>query len=404
MTKNLIWKLLRQHVSIPQIAGFFMASLMGMTIVLLAWQFYRDVEPVLIADDAFMRSDFLVVSKKVGTAQTLSGRQLTFSAEEQEDLQRQGFVEKVGAFVEADFKVDASMSIGGERVFNSEMPIESVPDDFVDIAKTDWRYDEATHTVPLLLPRSYIAMYNFGFARSRSLPKVSEGIVSTITFDIVVRGNGQQEQYRGRVIGFSSRLNSILVPQAFMQQCNSRFAQAGDQRPTRLLVSTGNLAKDNITQYLEDHGYDIEDDRLQTEKTTFFLRLMITIVMFVGLVISLLSFYILMLSIYLLVQKNTEKLQNLLLIGYTTSQTARPYQLLTLLLNVAVLAVALLIVGILRMQYLRTIAALFPDVRTGSFLPALALGVVLLLLVTFLNLLAIRHKIKGMANVARVSR
>ena len=401
MSKNLVWKLLRQHVSIPQLAGFFMASLVGMTIVLLAWQFYRDVEPVLTADDTFMRNDFLVVSKKIGTAQTLSGRQLTFSPAEQEDLQRQRFIEKVGAFIEADFKVDASMSIGGERVFNSEMPIESVPDDFVDIAETDWCYDEATRTVPLLLPRSYIAMYNFGFARSRSLPKVSEGIVSTIMFDIVVRGNGQQEQYRGRVIGFSSRLNSILVPQAFMQQCNARFAPDSDQQPTRLLVSTGNLAEDNITQYLEDHGYDIEDDRLQTEKTTFFLRLMITVVMVIGLVISLLSFYILMLSIYLLVQKNTEKLQNLLLIGYTTSQTARPYQLLTLLLNAAVLVVALLIVYIVRMQYLRTLVALFPDVRTGSFLPAVVLGVVLLLFVTTVNQLAIRRKVKGVAKSGR---
>ena len=59
MSKNLVWKLLRQHVSIPQLAGFFMASLVGMTIVLLAWQFYRDVEPVLTADDTFMRNDFL---------------------------------------------------------------------------------------------------------------------------------------------------------------------------------------------------------------------------------------------------------------------------------------------------------------------------------------------------------
>ena len=128
---------------------------------------------------------------------------------------------------------------------------------------------------------------------------------------------------------------------------------------------------------------------------------MITVVMVIGLVISLLSFYILMLSIYLLVQKNTEKLQNLLLIGYTTSQTARPYQLLTLLLNAAVLVVALLIVYIVRMQYLRTLAALFPDVRTGSFLPAVVLGVVLLLFVTTVNQLAIRRKVKGVAKSGR---
>ena len=55
---NLVWKLLRQHLSIPQMAGFFFANLFGMIIVLLSVQFYHDVIPVFTAEDSFMRSDF----------------------------------------------------------------------------------------------------------------------------------------------------------------------------------------------------------------------------------------------------------------------------------------------------------------------------------------------------------
>ena len=43
---NLVWKLLRQHISIPQFVGFFFANLFGMLIVLLGFQFYKDVLPV----------------------------------------------------------------------------------------------------------------------------------------------------------------------------------------------------------------------------------------------------------------------------------------------------------------------------------------------------------------------
>ena len=39
----LVWKLLRQHISIGQLAGFFLANLFGMMIVLLSMQFYKDV-------------------------------------------------------------------------------------------------------------------------------------------------------------------------------------------------------------------------------------------------------------------------------------------------------------------------------------------------------------------------
>ena len=42
---RLVWKLLRQHISVGQLAGFFLANLFGMMIVLLSVQFYRDVLP-----------------------------------------------------------------------------------------------------------------------------------------------------------------------------------------------------------------------------------------------------------------------------------------------------------------------------------------------------------------------
>ena len=120
---------------------------------------------------------------------------------------------------------------------------------------------------------------------------------------------------------------------------------------------------------------------------------MVTMVMIVGLIISVLSFYILMLSIYLLVQKNSSKLENLLLIGYKPTQVARPYQLLTVGLNVSVLLIALLVLFFVRNYYMDIIETLFPDMEDGSMLPAFGLGVALLVLVSLCNLVVIRNKI-----------
>ena len=52
---TLVWKLLRQHISIGQLAGFFLANLFGMMIVLLSVQFYKDVIPVFTEGDSFMK-------------------------------------------------------------------------------------------------------------------------------------------------------------------------------------------------------------------------------------------------------------------------------------------------------------------------------------------------------------
>lgn len=390
---NLVWKLLRKHISMPQFAGFAFANLFGMLIVLLGYQFYCDVLPVFTSKDSFMKADYLIVSKKIGAASTLSGRTNTFNGSEVDELSNQKFVKKTGKFTSTEYKVNANMGINGQPVLSSELFFESVPDDFVDVALTDWKYAEGSRDVPIILPRTYINMYNFGFAQARSLPKISDGLVGMIDFRIYIHGNGHQDEYKGRVIGFSNRLNTILVPQAFMDWSNSYYAPDSKSEPTRLIVEVGNPADENITKYLDKKGYEVDDDKLQSEKTTYFLRMIVSVVMIIGIIISVLSFYILMLSIYLLVQKNTAKLENLLLIGYSPLRVALPYEMLTLGLNAFVLIVALIIISFVREYYLDVIMTLFPQIDEGSMWPAILLGLSLFIIVSVINQIAIYRKI-----------
>lgn len=391
---NLVWKLLRQHLSIPQMAGFFFANLFGMIIVLLSVQFYQDVIPVFTAEDSFMRSDFLIVNKKIGTASTISGSSNTFNQTEVDDLAQQPFVSRMGKFTNANYKADVSMRVNGASVLNNgEISFESIPDSFVDTPLRNWNYQPGEKTIPIILPRIYLTMYNFGFAQTHALPKLSDGLVGMIDFHIFVHGKHREAQFKGKVIGFSNRLSSILVPQAFMDWSNDTFAPGETHAPTRLIVQVNNPSDPQFTKYLDQKGYEIENDKLNTEKTTYFLRLLVTMVVGVGLVISALSFYILMLSIYLLVQKNTHKLENLLLIGYRPAQVALPYQMLTIGLNLLIYGLALLAIFFARSYYMDLIETLFPNIEDGNMLPATAVGALLFVLVSLSNYAIIAHKI-----------
>ena len=390
---NLVWKLLRQHISVPQFTGFAFANLFGMLIVLLGYQFYCDVLPVFTSRDSFMKADYLIVSKRIGTASTISGRDNSFNNAEIDDISSQKFIKKIGNFTSTEYKVDAHMGINGQSILSSELFFESVPDEFVDASLKDWKYDEGSREVPIILPRTYINMYNFGFAQSRSLPKISDGLIGMIDFRIYIHGNGHQDEYKGKVIGFSNRLNTILVPQKFMDWSNKYYSPAEKSNPTRLIIEVSNPADENITKYLDDKGYEVDSDKLQSEKTTYFLRMIVMIVMAVGIVISILSFYILMLSIYLLVQKNTSKLENLLLIGYSPIRVAMPYELLTLGLNAIVLIVALLMISFIRNYYMGVIEILFPQIDEGNILPSVILGFILFTFVSIMNFIAIYRKI-----------
>ncbi len=214
-----------------------------------------------------------------------------------------------------------------------------------------------------------------------------------IDLQLQVHANGKAQTFRGKVVAFSSSMTSILVPESFMKWSNETFAPEGETVTTRLLMEVSNPGDKSLMAYFEKNGLEMDSDKLNAEKTTYFLRLIVSMVMVIGIIISALSFYILMLSIYLLVQKNTEKLQNLLLIGYHSSRVALPYQLLTGGLNLLVLLIAIGAVWAIRSYYVDIIAALYPEIGRGSMMPALLLGVALFLIVTLLNVIIIRRKI-----------
>ena len=391
---KLLWKLLRQHISIGQLTGFFLANLFGMSIVLLSIQFYKDVIPVFTEGDSFMKKEYLIVTKKISAIGSFAGKTNIFSEDELKSLQEQRFSKDVGAFTPSQFKVSAGFGMKEAGIsLSTEMFFESVPNKFVDVSLDKWHFDKESRSIPIIIPRSYLNLYNFGFAQSRSLPKLSEGVMGLIQMDIVIKGNGRLEQYKGNIVGFSNRLNTILVPEDFMKWANSEFADENKPQPVRLIVEVDNPADDGIARYFQEKGYEAENDKLDAGKTTYFLRLITGIVMGVGLFISILSFYILMLSIFLLLQKNTVKLESLLLIGYSPVKVAIPYQVLTLGLNLIVLALSIGIVMYMRGMYTEVLTQLFPQMEMSIMWPAYVAGIILFSLVSVINIIAIRKKI-----------
>ena len=391
---RLVWKLLRQHISLPQLAGFFFANLCGMVIVLLSVQFYKDILPVFTEGDSFIKKDYIIVSKKISTLGTFVGKSNTFSDKEVEDIKAQSFTKEVGAFTPSQFKVSAGM--GMEKVglqMSTDMFFESVPDEFVDVNLDKWVFNENKPVIPIIIPRNHLNLYNFGFAQSRSLPQLSEGVMGMVNLDIRISGGGHREVFKGNIVGFSNRLNTILVPETFMRWANENFAPGAKSEPSRLIVEVNNPTDDRIAKYFKDKGYDTEDDKLDAGKTTWFLKVIVGIVLSVGLLISVLSFYILMLSIYLLLQKNTTKLENLLLIGYSPAKVAFPYQLLTLGLNAIVLILSVGVVLYVRSSYMKLIGKLFPQLDEGSMWPAMLVGVLLFAGVSVFNVIAVRRKV-----------
>ena len=124
------------------------------------------------------------------------------------------------------------------------------------------------------------------------------------------------------------------------------------------------------------------------------LNIVMSIVIGIGLIISLLSFFILILSIYLLLQKNTRKLQDLLLLGYSPAEVSGLYVRMVVYVNAAVYVLSVGVMLALRSLYLPYLAAL--GISGSSLLLSAGFGLLIIGLISAGNVVAIRRKVKAL--------
>jgi hypothetical protein len=389
-----MWKLLRKNLSIPQLAGYVLAGFVGLSIILFGVQFYADTQPLYHTNDSFLKPDFLVINKKVSALSALSLVSTTFSEKDIDDLKKQPFVKEIGFFTSSKFGIRVSVSAASFGQFYTEMFFESVPDNFIDVQSEDWRWSDAQNDIPIVIPRTYLTLYNFGFAQAQGLPQVSESLVEKIKLAAIVYGNGRSSNFDARIVGFSDKLNTILAPEAFLKWANREFGAEAATNPSRILVETHNPADPLITKYFGEKKYEIADYRGNTGKAAYFLRLVIMAVLIIGLIITLLALSLMLLSISLLVYKNREKLENLILLGYSRATIAKPYQILGISLTVFMFVLAFAVVCVLRNFYIEKVAVLFDGAdMDSSVMFTFSSGLVLLLVISLINALWIRRKV-----------
>lgn len=390
-----VWQLLRRNISAAQFAGYGVANVVGLAIILTALMFYADATTALGSEekaDPYFSAAFEVLNKEVeGIGLTPSA----FTPAEIDSIRRQPWARRVGEFTSSRFTVNASLDMGG-RGFSTYLFMEAIPDEFFDIRPARWEFDPSRPFIPMVVNREYLALYNFGFAAPQGLPQLSEDVVATVPLSLRLSGAGGSEALmQGGIVGFSSRLNTIAVPQSFMDWANSRFAPGEPPlAPSRLIVETDPRMAAQKDAYLADHGIQTSADRSDAGagRLARFTAIASSVVSAVGIVISLLAVFVLFLSIYLILQKSRERLSRLMLLGYSPADTARPLVRLVASVNLAVTLVALAAMFAARTLWHPALADL--GLGGASVLPELSVAVAFLVIVTGANIVTIRRHLR----------
>lgn len=302
----------------------YMMAMTGLSfaiiLILAAVQLQADYRDLLYSkNNRDSVANFLVINKII-TDQNLGATGLTES--EIKDLQNQSYVESVGLLTPSRFK--ASIQSASDRFpFYTDIAFESVPKEFIDITAKDWTWNENAMFIPIIAPNMFLDFYNFQFSFSQNLPQLTQQVVKMIVFKVNVYGPNGMVTFNGRVVGFSDRISSLLVPQEFMNWGNTVFGKTQNMKPSRVIIKTRDAGNPQLTAYLKAKNLATDADKTRFSKYRRVVDMVVSISGITGIILFAFALLVFTLFIQLTVASSREDIRLLVTLGTSPSQLRR---------------------------------------------------------------------------------
>jgi len=344
-THSLLKKLLLQRGKSSRLWASLVALTVGTLLLLAAaliWWNFNELLHGRGSNDS-LGSTFLTISKRVSKERSGRPETTVFSQAEIADLKRVAGVEDVGMLLSNDFPLAASLGTNSGMDFYTLMFLEAAPDNFLDKKPENWQWQPGNIQVPLILSREFLNLYNYGFALSQGLPQLSEETISQLPFQLIVGAPPRTQTYTGRIVGFSDRITSILVPESFIRYANEQYGSGSNKPPSRLVVKVKDPSATAFNDYLKAHDYATNAEQLRLNKLRSVVNVVAAATGVLALLLMGVSVLVFLLFIELTVARARDSIRLLLEIGYSPKKLIRFLSGQFMPLVAGVLIVALLL-------------------------------------------------------------
>ena len=362
-----------------------LGCLFGTTLLVLALQLFQDANHYLEKNEG-PRNYFTLNKKVEGGALINLGKQGEgFSPEELEAISRLEGVRRTGGFVRNQFPVTVYIwptgRVGMGSAAKADLFFESIPDEFLDFIPKEWDWDENSSFVPIMVPKFYLDLWNFGLAPSRvEYPPLSKEAATGMPIEVFI-GQNREATLDGRFVAFSKRINSVLVPERFLTWANRKFGQPDtseyffiwkngaiegppqtmdqingmkDQKdfesweisplgdpatrtpvssitkkskelvsPSRIILEVANTPSKPLLQFIEENKYELNREFPEQDMIKKALLGLFAGIMLIGALLSLLSIATFATSYRLVIARSADHARNLLLLGFMFKEVSQ---------------------------------------------------------------------------------
>jgi hypothetical protein len=319
----MIRKLLFRHQDIAQLVIAIIGAFLGMTFLLTSIHYLIKVNEFGEGAD-ILGPNTIIVQKKVSTSNTLNIAKTDFTKRELENMRKEPFIIDVQPVETNNF--DVSFETADKLVprFRSDVFIQTVDPDFLDVKSEKWKWKEGDSIVPIIMPRDFLVMLNT-FMSASGIPQVSDELAMDIKFKFTLSNETEKEWANVRIIGFTNEVSSILVPQSFMSWANKKYGIDDNQRITQVMISGKESEFGLVEEMLKKKHLESRNGQMVIGRLKSMVGTLILIVLGISIIAVFVSGLVLIQYLQLLLSKNTYEVRTLLRLGYSPKLLTRHF-------------------------------------------------------------------------------
>ncbi|MDQ6756773.1 MAG: hypothetical protein M3004_07540 [Bacteroidota bacterium] len=353
----------------------------GMVLLLSSMQMFININNILQQNNPRKTGfDFISITKII-TNENM-GKNNTFKDVELNEIKQQPEVQDAAPLISNQFRVKASA--GTIIPFSTDLFLESIDDQFIDTVPPSFKWQPGQMDVPIIFSSDFLELYNV-FAPSQDLPQLSDKTISSVNIILECYGTNGIQTFRGSIVALTDRINSILVPQTFMNWSNQNFGGVSKVNPSRIYIKTKDANNPQLINFLDQKNYHLNKDKTKFGRVKKVLQNIVSALGIFGILVILLALMLFSFYLQLMIARSKDNLQLLLTLGYSPNWLSKTVAKTWIPVYVSVVIIAIAITEVLQYAFVKISFVERNDLPYFLHWSVLLVGILLLTLSVFTN-------------------
>lgn len=342
----MISKLLFEGQNKKQLLIASMGLFLGILFLLISIHYWVKIQEIG-KEGEVLGTNTLIVQKKVSNSSSLKLSKTDFSLNEILKIKSESFIKNVAPIKSNNFNVSFQTSDPLVPYFRSDIFIQALDKEFLDIKIKNWTWDSEIDEVPMIMPREFLVMLNT-FMSAKGIPQVSDELAKEIKFQFKIWNKNKVKYFNVRIVGFTNEVSSVLVPMEFMDFSAANFGGEESQKVTQVIIQGKEGEFGLVEKLLIKRGLEPKKSQLIVGRLKSVVQTLFIVVLIIALTTLLLSSLILIQFLQLLVSRNSYNIQTLIRIGYDHKKMIKLFVKYLVLFFAAVSFFTILVFGLVK--------------------------------------------------------